>query len=187
MIKKIALYGLVALVSIGGLVSLADHIFGGQYLRATSKTQIPAYGMVYRIAEVTGISTSYIDVDFTGGQVELNNITHSTSTNPSHVYVDIAGKYEVSYSINGIADTDPHTHFAQVVVNSSTAAMGSQVVQAAGGGWGFNIANTFVVDLAANDWLILQMKVDALTSQYDGNVGHASPVAVQMYLKRIDD
>jgi hypothetical protein len=187
MIKKILIYIGIALVSIGGLISLADHIFGGQYLGATSKTQIPAYGMVYRIAEVTGISTSYVDVEFTGGQVELNNITHSTSTNSSHVYVDIAGKYEVSYSINGIADTGAHTHFAQVTVNSSTAAIGSQVVQAASTGWGFNIGNTFIVDLNANDWLILQMKVDALTSQYDGNVGHGSPVAVQMYLKRIDD
>jgi len=147
----------------------------------------PVHGLVYRTATTTGISTTFIDMDFTGGQVELKNITHDTGSNPERVAVDKAGVYEVSYIINGIADTDPHTHFAHVIVNGSTEVIGSEVAQAASGAWAFQLSATFIVRLSANDYLTLQMKVDALTSQYNAGAQFSTAVCGSMYIKKIAD
>lgn len=143
------------------------------------------YGIVYSTANTSSISTSWVDAGFVTGQVGLNNITHSTSVNPEDVYVDKAGKYLVVYSINGLADTDPHTHFVRVIKNNTTEIIGSEAIQAASGGWSFNINNTFIADLAAGDYLTLQMKVDALTSQFDGGAVHDTAVSLQMSILKI--
>jgi len=147
----------------------------------------PVFGMVYRTATTTGISTTFVNAEFTAGQVELNNITHDTGSNPERVYVDLAGVYEVSYKLNCIADTDPHTNFARVIKNGSTEIIGSEVGQAASGGWAFMLSTTFITRLAANDYLTLQMKVDALTSQYNAGAVFDTAVSCQMYIKKITD
>jgi len=190
MIKKIVLYGAIALVSIGGLISLADHIFGkSRMVGFTSKTQIPVYAMIYRLDEQAGFTNAgWTDTEFTGGSVVSQGITHSTSTNPAQITVDQDGLYEISYMVNGFCNSNVHTTYARLLVNNSTEILGSGTVLSTGASYAFVLEDTVIVELNANDYFTLQGRTDnAAASDWDGEANLDTPVAAQIVIKRIDD
>jgi len=158
-----------------------DLIINGQ-----SSVQESVYGFIYRTADLTGIeSTGWTDTEFTGGSVVKVNVTHDTGTNPERVAVDLAGKYKISYMVNGFCDNSIHTTYTRLIKNGTTELVGSGAPESTHTSYAFSISVTIIADLAANDYITLQGRTDSNTSQWKGEGNLDTPVAAQILIKRI--
>lgn len=144
-----------------------------------------AHATVYRLATSTGFNTTWSSVSFTGGSVNPKNISHSTSVNSERITADIAGTYLISYSINAHNnDSNPHTTYSKVLKNGSTTLMNSGALNAKVNDYRFHIQQSFTAELAASDYLELQIATDTETTdivpqqQYLGDDSSSAHISI---------
>ncbi|MCK5616549.1 hypothetical protein KAR91_82565 [Candidatus Pacearchaeota archaeon] len=102
-------------------------------------------------------STTDTAINFNTSDIKDIGFTHSTSTNPSRITVDSAGRYkiEAQISINGTTGNYRLTMRAAVRVNGTTTRqyIDSAYVRSATGSTESNITVLDVVDLSTNDYI----------------------------------
>jgi hypothetical protein len=149
-------------------VSSAAAPTNGQVLQATSgtaaiwatlaATTLPA--AMARKTATFSITSAYTDVSFDETTVETNSaiVDHLAGT-PDRIQVYADGTYLVSSTIEAAAQAAAGTCWTRVVKNdSATAISGSEIIRAVGGADGENLSQQFIVTLAANDWLSVQVR-----------------------------
>ncbi|MBC7421356.1 MAG: hypothetical protein H7328_11565, partial [Bdellovibrio sp.] len=119
---------------------------------------LAAYGMAYTDSSaVISAAPTWGAVTMVTGDVGLNNVSHSTVTNPQRMTVSVSGTYMITYKMNWNNGTgSAMTTYTKMTLNGSTMIAGSYAqVSLSTGFVGTNTSST-IVNLVANDYVQLE-------------------------------
>lgn len=119
-----------------------------------------AYGMAYRASTFDiGSVNTWVDVPLNGGNANLTNITHSTSTDPEKITVGVSGIYLISYRIQNQQSGASHHQVARLYKNGNTEILGSfcQVEVLSDANDNVLSHAEVIAELEANDYIVLQI------------------------------
>ena len=120
-----------------------------------------AYGMVYRTSQfdLSTINTWY-DIPFNGGSANLFNVTHSTTTNPERVTVNVSGTYLIQYKVHFRRQSAAHHGVARIYKNGTSEIPGSFTISSpntSDGNEDAPLIGFVVARLEANDYITVQI------------------------------
>lgn len=156
-----------------------------------------AYGMIYRINafDIPTIS-SWTDLPLDGGENNLINVTHSTTTNPERITVGVSGTYLIQYIVHYRRQNFPHHGVSRLIKNSSNEILGSYTVASPISGDGNEedpLSTQVITTLSANDYINIQVATNYnVTNEVDSYLGPdlpapATKISVSITIVKIGD
>jgi len=156
-----------------------------------------AYGMIYRINafDIPLIST-WTNLPLDGGENDLINVAHSTTTNPERISVSVSGTYLIQYVIHYRRQNFPHHGVSRLMKNGSNEILGSYTIASPISGDGNEedpLSTQVITTLSANDYINLQVATNVnVTNEVDSYVGPDLPapstkVSVSITIVKIGD
>ncbi|MGZ3789966.1 MAG: hypothetical protein ACXVLQ_15625, partial [Bacteriovorax sp.] len=128
---------------------------------------ISAYGMAYNSAAGT-LSGAYTAIPMSSGDNNLQNVTHSTTVNPSRLTVSVAGTYTLAYHISWHNNTgSAMTSYCVMKVNGATIIQGSYITRGIYTGLNDTMMGSTITSLNANDYAELYCYANYGSPPYD--------------------
>jgi hypothetical protein len=156
-----------------------------------------ASGMIYRInAFDIPVVSVWTDLPLNGGESNLINVAHSTTTNPERITVNVSGTYLIQYVIHYRRQNFPHHGVSRLMKNGSNEILGSYTVASPISGDGNEedpLSTQIITTLSANDYINLQVATNInVTNEVDSYVGPDLPapttkVSVSITIVKISD
>lgn len=120
-----------------------------------------AFGMIYRDSsfDIAQINT-WTNIPLSGGNSNLTNVIHSTSTNPERVTVSVGGTYLIQYTIRYRRQSAPHHGVGRLIKNGANEILGSFSTSSVTTGDSNEDAPLncqLITTLSANDYINLQV------------------------------
>jgi len=136
-----------------------------------------AYGRAYRTTDFSfAAAGTWYDLELDGGNSNLKNVSHSTTTTPDRITVTYAGTYRITYMVRYKWPTAGTGGYARLRVNTEEGAAGGEIAgsfgqtSTAGANYTTQLTHEVLVSLAANDFVTLQVggsNAGGLVSYYD--------------------
>ena len=168
-LRNLSTTGTVTLSNYSGLLGIDGN--GNAFSAEAGGGGTVAYGFVNRttLYDLGGINTWY-DIPLDGLNGELTNITHSTSSNPERVYVDVAGTYYISPGVFIRRQSADHHMATRLFKNGATEISGSYSMSAiyTAADNTLLINKSVIASLAANDYITIQATTNGnVTNEID--------------------
>ncbi|MDP2386352.1 MAG: hypothetical protein Q8M29_08265 [Bacteroidota bacterium] len=178
-----------AKLEVQGTVKIVDGTQGVNKVLTSDATGIAtweakeskAYGMIYRTTafDIPAV-TVWTDIPLDGGENNLINVAHSTTTNSERVTVNVSGTYLIQYIVHYRRRVFPHHGVSRLIKNSSDEITGSYTVASPISGDGNEedpLSTQVITTLSANDYINIQVATNYnVTDEVDSYYGPDLPV-----------